>query len=72
MDRAVAEDSFSLNPYLVAFIAALAGILSNETFEKIVKVGAKTIEGSQLAKNGGVPAVTKNRKSGKKPAAAAG
>jgi len=67
MDRSVADDSFSLNP-LVAFIAALAGILSNETFKRIVKVGANSIDGEQSAAEGRIPVVAKGPKTRKRAA----
>jgi hypothetical protein len=51
LDRTVAEGTFSLNPYLVSFIAAVAGILSTETFQKIVDVGGGLIKSSSGARN---------------------
>jgi hypothetical protein len=47
LDRSVSENTFALNPYLVAFVAAVAGILSNETFDQIIATGRNILKNSE-------------------------
>lgn len=50
LDKTVAEGTFTLNPYLVAFVAAVAGILSTETFKKLIEVGGRYVANEEEKK----------------------
>lgn len=63
LDRSVSENTFALNPYLVAFVAAVAGILSNETFDQIIATGRSIFKSPEANVAKGQPVQEQTRPS---------